>query len=71
MSVAPEPTTVLCYDCFKEVEPLIKKSNKPNWFDSYFCPNCKDKEIARKSNKGDNDFAIWNGREFVRRHKNG
>ena len=61
---------LFCYDCFKNVEPTIEKG-QPNWFDSYFCPTCKGKEIARKSNKeGDTDFAIWNGREFVRRHIN-
>lgn len=57
-----------CNECSTDVDPIIKEG-PPNWFDSYFCPDCKGMEIARKSNKkGDTGFAIWNGYEFVRRN---
>lgn len=58
---------IRCNECWNMVEPIIKEGG-PDWFDSYFCPNCengKGREIARKSNK-DGRFVWWNGHQFER-----
>lgn len=55
--------SLLCNDCWKNVEPIFQRSFRKNWFHSYYCATC-DSEIGRL-NATTNEFVTWNGSEFV------